>query len=74
MSLPKLESPYQRSGRQRQGIQRLDIYVEVLCNLSDFAAALENQMMSVAGILTGTGMVVVKTLHSELLVLYQVGT
>ena len=75
MSLPKLGSPYQRSGRQRQGIQRLDIYVEVWCNLSDFAAALENQMLSVAGILTGTGMVVVvKTLHSEPLVLYQVGT
>ena len=75
MSLPKLESPYQRSGRQRQGIQRLDIYVEVLCNLSDVAAALENQMLSVAGILTGTGtVVVVKMLHSELLALCQVGT
>ena len=75
MSLLKLESPYQKSGRQGRWIQRLDIYVEVWCNLSDVAAALENQVLSVAGILTGTGtVVVVKMLHSELLALCQVGT
>ena len=75
MSLLKLESPSQKSGRQGRWIQRLDIYVEVWCNLSDVAAVLENLMMSVAGILTGRGtVVIVKTLHSELLVLYQVGT
>ena len=75
MSLLKLESPSQKSGRQGRWIQRLDIYVEVWCNLSDVAAALENQVLSVAGILTGTGMVVVvETLHSKLLALCQVGT
>ena len=63
------------AGRQGQWIQRLDIYVEGWCNLSDVVAALENQMLSVAGILMGTRtVVVVKTLHSELLVLRQVGT
>ena len=61
--------------RQGQRIQRLDIYVEGWCNLSDVVAALENQMLSVAGILTGTETVVVgKTHHSEPLVLYQVET
>ena len=75
MSLLKLESPSQKSGRQGRWIQRLDIYVEVWCNLSDVVAALENQVWSVAGILTGTGtVVVVKTLQSELLALCQLGT
>ena len=60
--------------RQGQRIQRLDIYVEGWCNLSDVAAALENQTLSVAGVRMGTRMVVVKILHSKLLVLYQVGT
>ena len=59
--------------KQGQRIQRLDIYVEGWCNLSDVVAALENQVM--AGILTGTETVVVgKTHHSESLVLYQVET
>ena len=61
--------------RQGQRIQRLDIYVEGWCNLSDVVVVLENQSLSVAGVWIGTRMVVVryvKTLHSELLVWCQV--
>ena len=58
--------------RQGQRIQRLDIYVEGWCNLSDVVAVLENQSLSVAGVRMGTRMIVVKSLHSGLLVWCQV--